>query len=124
MSIKLQIILVVFTLVILSFFINMLRKRKLELKYSLLWLVAIGAVLALSIWPKIIDIMAGFLGVADPMNALFFICIVFLVGICISLTVVVSRLSKRIRTVVQSVAIIEYKTRNITESREKNNKIE
>jgi hypothetical protein len=39
---------------------------------------------------------------------LFIVCIAFLACICISLTIVVSRLSERLRKLTQNIAICEY----------------
>jgi len=53
--------------------------------------------------------LSSLLGIATPVFTLFLICIAFLTCICISLTIVVSRLSDRIRKLAQNIAILESK---------------
>jgi hypothetical protein len=89
------------------FFITMLRKKKLDLKYCLVWLIALLGVALFCAFPTWLDSLSGLLGIAVPVFTLFLICIAFLTCICISLTIVVSRLSDRLRKLTQNIAILE-----------------
>jgi len=93
--------------IMLVFFVTMLRKQKLDLKYCLVWIFALLGIAVLCIFPVLLDKISVLLGIGVPVNALFLVCIVFLVCICISLTVVVSRLSDRLRKLTQNIAILE-----------------
>ena len=121
MTFRLQIFLIVAVLIVFVLLIYLLRKRVLDTKYSLIWLFGTSVVFVLCINPLLIIRLSEFLGVYDPMNALLFIGIAFLICILISLTVIVSRLSERIRTLVQCIAILEkeYKDRFLAESEDK-----
>jgi len=57
------------------------------------------------VFPRFLDSLSAALGIETPINALFLICIAFLTCINISLTVVVSRLSERLRNLTQNIAI-------------------
>jgi len=118
MLIELRIIMLIIIAALLVFFITMLRKQKLNLKYCLVWVVALLGTAVFCIFPGLLDSVSGFLGIAVPVFALFLICIAFLACICISLTIVVSRLSDRLRKLSQNIAILEYKT-EINNSTEK-----
>jgi len=89
------------------FFISMLRNQKLDLKYCLVWIIALLGVAVFCIFPGLLDGLSHLLGIGIPVNTLFLICIAFLTFICIGLTVVVSRLSARLRTLTQNIAIME-----------------
>jgi len=89
------------------FFISMLRKQKLDLKYCLVWLFALLGVAVFCIFPQLLAGFSSLLGIELPVNALFLICIAFLTCVCISLTIVVSRLSDRLRKLTQNIAIRE-----------------
>ena len=97
---------------LLVFIIMLLRKQKLELKYCLVWLIAIIGIAILCIFPNLLDELSGLLGIGMPVNAFFLICIAFLACICISLTIVVSNLSSRLRELVQNLAIREKEREN------------
>lgn len=91
------------------FFMILLRRQKLELRYCLIWLIALLGVAVFCVFPSLLHSLSRLLGIETPVNALFLICIVFLTCICTSLTVVVSNLSHKIRELAQNIAIIEFK---------------
>ena len=103
------------------FFIIILRKQKLNLKYCLVWLFALFNIAIFCIFPGLLDILSDFLGIGIPVNTLFLVCIAFLACICISLTIVVSRLSDRLRKLAQNIAILERETEKSNDPAEKNN---
>jgi hypothetical protein len=110
----LQILAIVAVLSLFAFFINLLQRRMMDFKYCIVWLFSLLGVLLFSIWPSLINRLANLLGIYDSVNALFLICIFFLVCICISLTVVVSLHSNRIRTLTQNLAIKEQENKKET----------
>jgi len=99
-----MLVVIVFMLV---FFISMLRKQKLELKYCLVWIFSLLGIAVFVAFPQLLDMLSDLLGIATPVFALFLICIAFLACICIGLTVVVSRLSCRLNKLTQNIAIAE-----------------
>lgn len=90
-------------------FIALLRRQKMELRYCLIWLFALLGIAVFCIFPTLLERLSHLFGIETPVNMLFVICIVFLACICISLTVVVSNLSNKMRELTQNIAIIEYK---------------
>ena len=107
MLIVLRICMLVIIAVMLVFFIVMLRRQKLDLKYCLVWVFALLGVAVLCVFPALLDSLSRLLGIGVPVNALFLVCIAFLAFICISLTIVVSRLSARLRQLTQNIAILK-----------------
>ena len=106
MTSKFQIILIVGITLILLFIINMIRKRKLELKYSLVWLLVLIVLLVIVCIPETLTKIATSLGIYSPVNMIFFLGFVFSLVIIFVLTVTVSRLSARIRRLAQIVAML------------------
>ncbi|MCL2627439.1 MAG: DUF2304 domain-containing protein [Oscillospiraceae bacterium] len=94
------------------FFIILLRKQKIELRYCLVWLLSLVGIAVFCIFPHILDRLSALLGIDTPVNTFFLICIAFLACICISLTVVVSRLSDRLRKLTQNIAISEFESKS------------
>lgn len=88
--------------------ISLLRRQKMELKYCLIWFIALVGIAVFCISPGLLDRLSLLLGISTPINTFFLICIAFLACICISLTVVVSNLSNKIRELSQNVAIMEH----------------
>ena len=106
MTTRFQIILIVGIVLILLFILNMIRKRKLELKYALVWLIVLIALLVLVCVPEKLKEIAESLGIYSPTNMIFFFGFVFALIIIFVLTVTVSRLSARIRRLAQIVAMM------------------
>lgn len=104
MTSKFQIILIVGIVLLLLFILNMIRKRKLELKYSLVWLIVLVLLLIIALMPEKLQEIASALGIYSPINMIFFLGFVFSLAIIFVLTVTVSRLSARIRRLAQIVA--------------------
>ena len=70
MTLKIQIIIAVFLVIALMVMINMIRKRQLELKYALSWLIAIFFVLVLDCFPVLLTKLSHALGIWAPVNML------------------------------------------------------
>ena len=107
MTLKLQIIIGIALIIALAVIITMIRKRQLELKYSLSWIIAIIFVLVLDCFPILLNKLSFFLGIFTPVNMIFFLGLCFSMVIIFTLTVTVSRMSERIRKMAQQVAIQE-----------------
>jgi len=93
------------------FFIYMLRRKKLDIKYCLIWLFSLLGVAVFCAFPGLLDSLSELLGIGVPVNTLFLVCIAFLSCICISLTIVVSRLSFLLRQLTQNIALMEFEAR-------------
>jgi hypothetical protein len=113
--IELRIIMLVVIAVFFTILVTMLRKQKLELKYCLVWIFGLLGISILCIFPILLDKLSAWIGIATPVFTLFLVCIAFLTCICISLTIVVSSLSDRLRQLTQNIAIQECE-REINES--------
>lgn len=107
MTLKIQIIIAVFLVIALAVMINMIRKRQLELKYALSWLIAIFFVLILDCFPVLLTKLSYALGIWAPVNMIFFLGFCFSLVIIFGLTVSMSRMSERMKKLSQALAIQE-----------------
>lgn len=108
LSIKARILIIAALLVLLALILNMVRKRRLELKYVLAWLLADLALIVFAAFPQLMMGLASMLGIYSPVNMIFFLGFVFLGIIIFSLTVALSRATANQRRLAQSVALREY----------------
>ena len=99
-------------LITFIFVIDLLRRGVLREKYAVLWLFFSGAALLLAIFPAILVWLTGVLGVAEPVNLLFFVTIVVLVLVSVQLSYELSRHEARIRRLAEEVALIEEQLRD------------
>lgn len=107
MDIKIQLIIGVIVVLALAVIINMIRKKRLELRYALAWLLVGISILILDCFPQLINWLAVQFGIADPVNMLFFLGFCFSLMIIFVLTVAVSRMSIRIKQMAQEIALHE-----------------
>ena len=114
MNIRIQIIVAIFILGALAIIVNMIRKKALELRYALAWLGVGVGVLVLDIFPGLMGIVSKMLGIASPVNMLFFFGFCFSLIIIFVLTIAVSRMSIRIKELAQELALYR-KASNSTE---------
>jgi hypothetical protein len=89
--------------------IALVRSNRLELKYSLLWIVTGAALLFVGLQPGLLERIAKLLGIQVPSNALFALGIVFLIWIIVYLTVAISHLMRRTRILAQQLALLRHR---------------
>lgn len=84
-------------------------KGRLLLRYSLLWLFLGLATLLCAVFPEPIFGLAYLLGFNVPSNFILFVAVFFLLAICLSLSVIVSRQQLKLKDLVQRLALVESK---------------
>lgn len=90
-----------------------LKQRALNLKYTLLWLLAGFVMGILVIVPELLTAIIHVFGIQDNMNGLFIFCIGFILMILLSLTSIVSRQNRKVRTLIQELAILDKRLREL-----------
>jgi hypothetical protein len=100
-----QILSIVLSVVMLIVVLLLLRSYVLPEKYAVLWLLAAVVSIVLSVFPGILNGIAGFFGIAQPINLLFvggfFVVLLMLMQISLEL----ARTRDELRRVVQSIAV-------------------
>ncbi len=104
---SLQLILLITTLSFLVYIINMVRNKKLKLRYILIWMLTAIGLLVITIFPNIIYMFSEFLHIVEPVNTLFLIIMFFLILIIFSLTKELSKHYVRIGTLIQELGLIK-----------------
>ena len=89
------------------FVFSLLRRGVLREKYAVLWLLLSGVALLFSLFPEALDWLSALLGVAQPVNLLFFITIVLLILVSVQLSYELSRHEAKIRRLAEEIALIE-----------------
>ena len=93
-----------------------LKRKMLELKYTLVWLAA-GLVMGIMIYfPELLVWFVGILGIESNMNGLYILCIAFIMMILMTLTAIVSRQQLKIRTLIQELSMMEKRIRELEDA--------
>ena len=106
-----QAVLFVAVIVYLFLLVLLLKKKRLLLKYSLLWLFAGLVMLILVLFPGILDWFAHILGIFSPVNALFAFILFCVIILLVSLTAIVSAQNEKIKRLIQREAILDEEIR-------------
>ena len=90
-----------------------LKNKMLDLKYTLLWLLA-GLIMAVMIFfPQVLIGFIGLLGIQSNMNGLFILLFAFTLMLLMMLTAIASRTSMKIRTLIQENAMMDKRIREL-----------
>ena len=99
-----------FLVVLLIFGLNLfrcLKKQKLNLKYSLVWLFSLGTLIILVLCPPIVELLGSVVGIAAPTSTTFVFSGIFMLLIIFTLTIIVSELTDKIYTITQQLALLK-----------------
>lgn len=113
MTLKLRLIIIFVILLGVAFIVNLIRKRSLELKYALTWMILAVGLLVIVLIPGLLEKMAVALGIYNVMNMVFFVGFIFAIILIFGLTMSMSRNSDRVRKMAQYIALNEYRIRSI-----------
>lgn len=106
MSIRLQLFIGIIVLILFLYIVNMVRKKRIDLRYALGWLFLAVLILILDIFPQIVLWIAELVGIEIPSNMVFFVGFLLLVIMAYALTVSLSRLSLKVKRLTQELALL------------------
>ncbi len=110
---QLQLILLATTVVFLIYIINLVRNRKLELRYTLVWMLSTCGLIIITIVPGALGLISEMLHIVEPVNTLFLVIIFLMILVVLSLTKTVSDSYLRISTLTQEVGLLKLETERL-----------
>lgn len=113
MTLKIQIIIAIIILFGILIILNYIKKNRLELKYALSWLGVGIFVLILDCVPNSMTWLSDIMGIASPVNMIFFLGFCFSLIIMFTLTVALSITSSTAKRLTQKVALLEKRIANL-----------
>ena len=96
-------------LVVLAVVLELVRRRRLAERYSLLWIGTALVLCLLAGWSGLLETLASALGIAYPPNALFLVIGGFLMLVLLHFSIVITRLGEHNTRLAQRLAILEEK---------------
>ena len=112
---SLHAILIIGAVGFLLFILYLMKKGKLEVKYSIIWLAFSLCMIVFACFPYTVLVLNDIAGVIDPVNFIFFTQIIFILLILLSVSAVISGFSKKIKQLAQANAILEKRVRELEE---------
>lgn len=113
MSERLRILLALLVLAYTLTTVRMIRRGRLNLSYSLLWLFLSGVMLLVLIVPQVVDGLTRLMGIDLPINMVLTAFAFFSLAMLFFLTVTASRANEKVRSLVQQMALLEKRVRDL-----------
>jgi len=104
-----RVFIIIVSVAFIIYIIALVSRRRLLLKYSLLWLTLSLVLCLCAIFPTPIFMLARFLGFETASNFIFVLAIFFLLAILLSLSIIASKQTERINTLMQELALMKKK---------------
>lgn len=114
MSVVQQLLMSLASFAVFIIVFGMVAKKKLLLRYALLWIVLSVLLVLCALVPGPLFSLAHWLGFESSSNFIFVVAVLFLLVSVLSLTAVVSKQSEAIKNAVQRIAILEYELKQKT----------
>lgn len=109
MLINLRIGLFIVSLLLLIISITILKKGRMPVKYSLIWILSSIIILLIAVIPSLFVYLSRLIGFETMSNMVIGIFIFILLMITMSLTIIVSSQKKKITLLVQEISILKEK---------------
>ncbi len=106
MTTEIQVIIIVLAGLGILYIGNLVRVRRLELKYALIWFLVGVLVIIFAANKHWLQALSSFLGIELPINMLFFAGFIFVLMIIFTQTIVISNLTRRVKRLTQEVGIL------------------
>ena len=120
MSLRLQVVIAIAAIAAILCIGNLVRIRRLELKYALIWFFVGILLLIFDLFPGLLQVMTQALGITLPINMLTFLGLLFVLMILFSQTIVISNLTRKCQRLTQEVGLL-YKKVDDLKTEQKNN---
>jgi hypothetical protein len=107
MTFRISIVASVVAVVLLVVILELIRSRRLQERYAIMWLFTGAVILVLSVWRSALGELSDAIGIAYPPTALFVLASLFILIVLLHYSTVISRLSDQNRILAQRLALLE-----------------
>lgn len=119
MSLMLRVVLIALSLLFIVFVFCTVNRRKLQMRYSLIWLILSFCLLVVALFPQLVVWASRLAGVETPSNFIYLLGIFFLLVVAFSQTVNLSKQADRTKKLIQMISIEKYLRERENEGRER-----
>lgn len=94
------------SVVVFVLLVELVRRRHLREEYAWLWLLTGAAMILLVSWPRLLAFVTHAIGAATPLTTLLIFSLLFLLAIVVHYSVMISRLTMRVKNLTQELALL------------------
>jgi hypothetical protein len=99
---------------LLLFILELVRRRQLKEEYTVLWVLTALVLLLLAAWEGLLRGVRNLIGAGSEASTLYFFGLLFVVALLLHFSVRVSRLERRVTSMMQEIALLGATSRNGT----------
>ena len=114
----LQVLLIVGALALFGMIVYLIKHKKIEVKYSIIWLAFSATMIIFALFPYLVLVLGDISGVVNPVNFIFMTLFVFILLIMLSVSAVISGFSTKIKRLAQANALLEKRVRELEQKME------
>ena len=107
--IRVSIFAAIASIVLLLVILELIRSRRLQERYALLWVMTAVVLFVFAIWRDGLNVLARTVGIAYPPSALFLLGAMFILVVLLHYSTAISELSERNLMLAQRIALLEQK---------------
>jgi hypothetical protein len=97
------------SILLLLVILELIRSRRLQERYALLWVMTALVLLVFALWRDGLNVLARTVGIAYPPSALFLIAALFILVVLLHYSTAISELAERNLMLAQRIALLEQK---------------
>jgi hypothetical protein len=97
------------SILLLLVILELIRSRRLQERYALLWVMTAVVLLVFALWRDGLNVLANTVGIAYPPSALFLLAAVFILVVLLHYSTAISELAERNLLLAQRIALLEQK---------------
>jgi hypothetical protein len=101
------------SIVVFVLLIELVRRRQLREEYAWLWLLTGAAMILLVSWPGLLAFVTHAIGAATPLTTLLIFSLLFLLAIVVHYSVMISRLTLRVKNLTQELALLSHRLEGV-----------
>ena len=107
MTPRLKILVVIIGIIIFLGIIDLVRRRKLREEYSFIWLMTGFVFVLFAVDGDILSFVSDLIGISLPVNALFFMALMFVMLLCLYFSLRISALTTQVKNLAQQLALLQ-----------------
>jgi hypothetical protein len=104
---RLQFILIIIGLVIFLGIIELVRRRRLREEYSFIWLMTGFVFVLLAVESDVLTYVSDLMGISLPVNTVFFLAMIFMMLLCLYLSLRISALATQVKNLAQQLTLLQ-----------------
>lgn len=117
MNLVLRIVLVIITLIYMFMVVRNIRKKRLQISFSIFWLITAILLIIALIWPNTVNDVGRLLGFEVTANMVFFVTIFMAFYLIFNLTISLSKETKKNILLIQEISILKKRVDELEEKR-------